>query len=130
MNKEEIVIYVFATTNEMRQCFKTYEHLFDKYSKINCYGILKNGLKIQFTNEIRGLRKIKTYDEIKIYLQEMNNQQENHKLKEVIDKLIELNKQVIKDTKEFYRPTKDIIYSGDTLIDIAEQNLKILKEVE
>ena len=81
MNKEEIVIYVFATTNEMRECFKTYEHLFDKYSKINCYGILKNGLKIQFTNEIRGLRKIKTYDEIKIYLQEMNNQQENQSLK-------------------------------------------------
>ena len=52
------------------------------------------------------------------------------KYKEVIDKAIELNKQVIKDTKEFYRPTKDIIYSGDTLIDIAEQNLKILKEVE
>ena len=52
------------------------------------------------------------------------------KQKEVIDKAIELNKQVIKDTKEFYRPTKDIIYSGDTLIDIAEQNLKILKEVE
>ena len=57
-------------------------------------------------------------------------QQENKKYKEVIDKAIELNKQVIKDTKEFYRPTKDIIYSGDTLIDIAEQNLKILKEVE
>ena len=57
-------------------------------------------------------------------------QQENKKLKEVIDKAIELNKQVIKDTKEFYRPTKDIIYSGDTLIDIAEQNLDILKEVE
>ena len=52
------------------------------------------------------------------------------KQKEAIDKAIELNKQVIKDTKEFYRPTKDIIYSGDTLIDIAEQNLKILKEVE
>ena len=57
-------------------------------------------------------------------------QQENQKLKQVIDKAIELNKQVIKDTKEFYRPTKDIIYSGDTLIDIAEQNLKILKEVK
>ena len=57
-------------------------------------------------------------------------QKENKELKEVIDKAIELNKQVIKDTKEFYRPTKDIIYSGDTLIDIAEQNLKILKEVE
>ena len=89
MNREEIVIYVFATTNEMRECFKTYEHLFDKYSKINCYGILKNGLKIQFTNEIRGLRKIKTYDEIKIYLQEMNNQQENQELKERINKAIE-----------------------------------------
>ena len=57
-------------------------------------------------------------------------EKENKKYKEVIDKSIELNKQVIKDTKEFYRPTKDIIYSGDTLIDIAEQNLKILKEVE
>ena len=56
-------------------------------------------------------------------------QQENKHLKERIRKAIELNKQVIKDTKEFYRPTKDIIYSGDTLIDIAEQNLKILKEV-
>ena len=58
------------------------------------------------------------------------SEQENKKLKERIRKAIELNKQVIKDTKEFYRPTKDIIYSGDTLIDIAEQNLKILKEVE
>ena len=63
----------------------------------------------------------------KTYL--LHLQQENKKLKQVIDKSIELNKQVIKDTKEFYRPTKDIIYSGDTLIDIAEQNLKILKEV-
>ena len=54
---------------------------------------------------------------------------ENLKLKEVIDKSIELNKQVIKDTKEFYRPTKDKIYGG-TLINIAEQNLKILKEVK
>ena len=57
-------------------------------------------------------------------------QQENKEYKEVIDKAIELNKQVIKDTKEFYRPTKDVIYSGDTLIDIAEQNLDILKGVE
>ena len=98
MNKEEIVIYVFATTNEMRECFKTYEHLFDKYSKINCYGILKNGLKIQFTNEIRGLRKIKTYDEIKIYLQEMNNQQENKELKEELE---EKNKpQIFIDTQD------------------------------
>lgn len=41
-----------------------------------------------------------------------------YELKEVIDKSIELNKQVIKYTKEFYRPTKDKIYGG-TLINIA-----------
>ena len=69
-----------------------------------------------------------TVERMQMWLDE--SEQENKQLKEVIDKAIELNKQVIKDTKEFYRPTKDIIYSGDTLIDIAEQNLKILKEVE
>ena len=69
-----------------------------------------------------------TVERMQMWLDE--SEQENKQLKEVIDKAIELNKQVIKDTKEFYRPTKYIIYSGDTLIDIAEQNLKILKEVE
>lgn len=53
-------------------------------------------------------------------------EKENQELKEVIDKAIELNKQVIKYIKEFYRPTKDKIYGG-TLINIAEQNLRILK---
>lgn len=60
----------------------------------------------------------------------VNLHQENKKLKDVIDKAIKYNKQVIKDIKDFYRPTEDIIYSGDTLIDIAEQNLDILKEVK
>ena len=60
----------------------------------------------------------------------VNLHQENKKLKDVIDKAIKYNKQVIKDIKDFYRPTEDIIYSGDTLIDIAEQNLDILKEVQ
>ena len=55
---------------------------------------------------------------------------QNKKYKEVIEKAIELNKQVIKDTKEFYRPTKDIIYYGDTIIEIAEQNIKNMKEEE
>ena len=63
----------------------------------------------------------------KTYL--LHLQQENQELKEVIDKSIELNEQVIKYIKEFYRPTKDKIYGG-TLINIAEQNLKILKEVD
>ena len=55
---------------------------------------------------------------------------ENQKQKEVIDKAIRVNERIIKDIKDFYRPTKDIIYSGDTIIDIAKQNLEILSEVE
>ena len=42
------------------------------------------------------------------------------------EKAVEYNQQIIKDTKDFYRPTEDIIYSGDTLIDIAKQNINIL----
>lgn len=55
-------------------------------------------------------------------------EQENKELHNKIDKAIEYNKQIIKDTKGFYRPTSDTIYSGDCLIDIAELNLKILKD--
>lgn len=54
--------------------------------------------------------------------------QENKELHNRIDEAIKLNNQIIKDTKDFYRPTSDTIYSGDCLIDIAEQNLKILKD--
>lgn len=100
---------------------------------------IHNLLKIEndkttiFTN--KELKMIDDYiNELEAYKYNLDRdylrlEKENKKLKEEIDKSIELNKQVIKDTKEFYRPTKDIIYSGDTLIDIAEQNLKILKEV-
>lgn len=87
---EEIVIYVYSTPSEMRECFRTYENLFDKYSKINCYGILKNGVKLQFTNNPRGLRNVKTYDEIHIRLQEMQTtylQQENQQLKSVLNEV-------------------------------------------
>lgn len=44
-----------------------------------------------------------------------------------INKAIEYNNQIIKDTKSFYRPTEDTIYSGDTLIELAERNIEILK---
>lgn len=44
-----------------------------------------------------------------------------------IDKAIEYNNQIIKDTKDFYRPTTDIIYSGDVLIEIATNNINILQ---
>jgi predicted nuclease with TOPRIM domain len=43
------------------------------------------------------------------------------------EKAIEYNNQIIKDTKDFYRPTTDIIYSGDCLIDIAKNNINILQ---
>ena len=105
-------------------------------------------LEMEDITRILGLDEDTIFDDVKTYARSLKENKilrenaehndkvvdkvnwENLKLKEVIDNSIELNKQVIKDTKEFYRPTKDIIYSGDTLIDIAEQNLKILKEVE
>jgi len=43
------------------------------------------------------------------------------------EKAIEYNNQLIKDTKDFYRPTADIIYSGDSLIEIATNNINILQ---
>lgn len=51
-------------------------------------------------------------------------------LKEIIKEAREYNNQIIKDTKDFYRPTKDVIYSGDTLIDLAETNIQILDKVK
>ena len=51
-------------------------------------------------------------------------------LQQRINDAIEYNKQIIKDTKSFYRPTSDTIYSGDCLIDIAEQNIKMLEGKE
>lgn len=60
-------------------------------------------------------------------------QQENQQLKSqleqrdnIINKVREYNEQIIKDTKDFYRPTSDRIYSGDCLIDIATQIIKTL----
>ena len=44
-----------------------------------------------------------------------------------IEKAVEYNKQIITDTKDFYRPTEDIIYSGNTIIDIATNNINILQ---
>lgn len=60
----------------------------------------------------------------------INLQHQLKKKQDIIDKVKEYNNQVIKDIKDFYKPTSDVIYSGDTIIDIAEQNLDILKEVK
>lgn len=48
---------------------------------------------------------------------------EKIKLQQRIDKAIEYNNQIIKDTEDFY-------YFGDCLIDLAERNISILKGEE
>ena len=58
-----------------------------------------------------------TIEELKNQLQQKEN---------IIKEAREYNEQIIKDIKDFYRPTDDILYSGDSLIDIATQNLEIL----
>ena len=84
-------------------------------------------LQMVYIGDINALNEmIGYYDGLKEVIEMV--QQENKELHNKIDKAIEYNKQIIKDTKGFYRPTSDTIYSGDCLIDIAELNLKILKE--
>ena len=43
------------------------------------------------------------------------------------EKAVEYNNRLIKDTKDFYRPITDTIYSGDCIIDIAKNNINILQ---
>lgn len=80
--------------------------------------------KMSFPNEeikdksLLELYNMPSYEDLK---------KENQQLKDIINKAKEYNKQIIKDTKEFYRPTCDRIYSGDCLIDLAEENIKILE---
>ena len=84
-------------------------------------------LQMVYIGDINALNEmIGYYDGLKEVIEMV--QQENKELHNKIDKAIEYNKQIIKDTKGFYRPTSDTIYSGDCLIDIAELNLKILKD--
>lgn len=84
-------------------------------------------LQMVYIGDINALNEmIGYYDGLKEVIEIV--QQENKELHNKIDKAIEYNKQIIKDTKGFYRPTSDTIYSGDCLIDIAELNLKILKD--
>ena len=59
------------------------------------------------------------------YTTDVYEELEDYKSK--FEKTIEYNKEIIKDTKDFYRPTTDIIYSGDALIDIATNNINILQ---
>ena len=101
------------------------------------------GLKLYELDHLDEKRNELKKDELKEYVK---LQQENERLKEIkpcminfqecyvvkdyksrCEKASEYNNQIIKDTKDFYRPTTDIIYSGDSLIDIATNNINILQ---
>lgn len=95
------------------------------------------------------IKELESKVEIKDYQKDIKAlQQENERLKEDLkgqekltlsyckseqdyksrcEKAVEYNNQIIKDTKDFYRPTTDIIYSGDSLIEIATNNINILQ---
>lgn len=86
----------------------------------------------------RNTELLKENQQLKIEKEQLNSlvnscQEEIRRLKlqlqqrdEVINKVKKYNEQIIKDTKDFYRPTSDRIYSGDCLIDIATQIIKTL----
>ncbi len=126
-SKEAETIYDLSLENdfltreneELKLQLKGTTHCFDE----------KEHKRLQEENkELRKQLKIKNDGFMASIEEKCELAEENKKYKEVVDKGIEYNKQVIKDIKDFYRPTEDVIYSGDSLIDIAEQNLDILKE--
>ena len=116
MNEEEIRQYIIAKRNPISNCADLNKYFIGRHKVLPVY------LTPQFEREFNS--KMAKAEELK---------QENQKLKEqlqqkedIINKAKEYNKQIIKDTKDFYRPTSDRIYSGDCLIDLAEKNIKIL----
>jgi arsenate reductase-like glutaredoxin family protein len=58
-------------------------------------------------------------------IEQLNN--ELLQLKTNIKDSIERHKETIQDTKDFYRPLEDTIYSGSTLIELAETHIEILR---
>ena len=104
MDKE---LYVIATLNQMRECFREFEPLFEKISKINCFGTLKNGLTLRFTADTTGLRYFKYYSEVKEMLCEMATkklQQELDKYKNIVDEL----ERYIKTNYDYYTEVNDV----------------------
>lgn len=84
----------------------------------------------QLKELINGIREERDYLFNKSSVENKQIQQEKDLYKSVIEEVREYNNQIIKDTKDFYRPTEDVIYSGDTLIDLAETNIQILDKVK
>lgn len=103
----------------LKELYKLREENKSLKEKLKCKEILKQGMPKDTDFVI--LTK-KNYDR-----QQKDIEIENIEMKSRIEKTIKYNKQIIKDTKDFYRSTSDVIYSGDCLIDIATNNLNILQ---
>ena len=84
----------------------------------------------QLKDKLKGVQEERDYLFNKQSIENKYLALENNQLKEVIEEVREYNNQIIKDTKDFYRPTEDTIYSGDTLIDLAETNIQILDKAK
>lgn len=102
----------------------------------------RDNIENQRNREIKSNEKSYTTEDLLLFIDKLRREnkqlktllmQDHHKIHEladVIEEVREYNNQIIKDTKDFYRPTEDIIYSGDTLIDLAETNIQILDKVK
>ena len=106
-----------------------YEYYNDiKLNKNEVKNLLDYITNLQQENERLKEENNKSYDQISAIL--YNTKLADKKIRDYksrCEKAIEYNNQIIKDTKDFYRPTTDIIYSGDALIEIATQNINILQ---
>ena len=85
--------------------------------------IIINSFKFYDRDELEDLTK-------EYYLENQQLKEQLQQKECIIDKAKEKNKQIIKDTKSFYRPTSDRIYSGDCLIELATENIEILDNKE
>lgn len=136
MNEEYIYVKTDAVQKDMRDFVNQFGDEISSLSYVGNTIKLKNGVVYRFTYNTIGIRKYYTYIEIYIYHLELKSKklkQENQQLKErlqekenIINKAKKYNKQIIKDTKYFFRPTAETIYSGDCLIELANKNIEIL----
>lgn len=132
MNKEKVCLFYEFNDNMnywIKWFINNYRQYIIKFVSMERSLYLKNGTIIYFRAKIdnmRGQRFDKQLNGERLEL--LCLKYENKELHTRIDEAVKLNNQIIKDTKNFYRPTSDTIYSGDCLIDIAEQNLKILND--
>lgn len=89
-------------------------------------GMLKvSGILFKYNVPAKEVKQIGSYIEKLVYEKQQLKEQLQQK-EDIINKAKKYNKQIIKDTKYFFRPTAETIYSGDCLIELANKNIEIL----